>query len=166
MYPQSDTPDHQTDTLTPGNINRLTPAALLSPFSDYGDAVLRIAAGLFLMPHGAQKLFGMFGGGGLEKTGQFFESQLGYPNGFLAALAAGGTEFFGGLLLAIGLLTRISSLMTFILLLVAASVHFDSGFFWNKGGYEYAVLWALIALSYAFKGGGRFSLDRALGLKF
>lgn len=127
------------------------------------EPALRIAAGVFLMPHGAQKLFGWFGGNGLEATGQFFQNQLGYSNGYLVALAAGSVEFFGGLLLALGLLTRISAGAATVLLLVALTVHLPNGFFWNQGGYEYPLLWALLTASFVIRGGGTYSLDAAIG---
>jgi len=127
------------------------------------EAALRIAAGLFLIPHGAQKLFGMFGGYGLEATTQFFSTQLGFSHGYLAALGAGSVEVFGGLLLALGLFTRFAAGAIAVLLIVAASVHVSAGFFWTNGGWEYPVLWALIALHFVAKGGGRFSADRLIG---
>ncbi len=130
------------------------------------DAVLRVATGVFLVPHGAQKLFGWFGGYGLEATGQFFEKSLGYSNGFAAALAAGSVEFFGGLFLALGLLTRFSAAAVALLLLVAVTVHIPNGFFWTAGGYEYPLLWAILAGSYWVRGGGAHSLDRLIGREF
>lgn len=132
----------------------------LAPLSE---TALRIGAGLFLVPHGAQKLFGWFGGHGLTATGQFFETQLGFANGFLAALAAGSVEVFAGLALALGLGTRVAAAAIALLLLVAASVHIPSGFFWTNGGWEYPVLWALVAAHFAIKGGGRYALDRLIG---
>ena len=131
--------------------------------SDLAEAGLRIAAGLFLVPHGMQKLFGSFGGYGLEATGQFFETQLGFANGWLAALAAGSVETLAGLALALGLATRASAALIVGLLLVAASVHIPAGFFWTAGGWEYPALWAVVALYFAAKGGGRFSVDRLIG---
>ena len=127
------------------------------------EPALRIAAGVFLVPHGAQKLFGWFGGYGLEATGQFFQDQLGYSNGYLAALGAGSVEFFGGLLLALGLFTRLSAAAVTVLLLVALSVHLPNGFFWNEGGIEYPLLWALLTASFVIRGGGTYSLDAAIG---
>ncbi|GHF20130.1 hypothetical protein GCM10017044_13650 [Kordiimonas sediminis] len=137
-----------------------------SKFDNLTTAALRIATGLFLMPHGAQKLFGMFGGYGLEATGQFFESQLGFSNGYLAALGAGSVEFFLGLTLALGLFTRFSAAAITVMLFVASSVHFGAGFFWTEGGWEYPILWAILALSFVTKGGGDFSLDKAFGIRF
>ncbi|MEL6479452.1 MAG: DoxX family protein [Pseudomonadota bacterium] len=127
------------------------------------EAGLRVAAGLFLVPHGMQKLFGWFGGYGLEATGQFFETQLGFANGYLAALAAGSVEVFAGLALALGLFTRVSALAVTVLLAVAASVHLGAGFFWTNGGWEYPALWAIVAALFVVKGGGRYSVDRAIG---
>ncbi|MEM6621397.1 MAG: DoxX family protein [Pseudomonadota bacterium] len=129
------------------------------------ETALRIGAGLFLVPHGVQKLFGWMGGYGLEATGQFFETQLGFAYGYLAALGAGTVETVGGLLLALGLATRTAALAIVVLLVVAASVHIPAGFFWTNGGWEYAVLWALVAVYFLAKGGNRYSLDRVLGLK-
>ena len=124
---------------------------------------LRVAAGLFLIPHGAQKLFGAFGGYGLEATGQFFETQLGFSHGYLAALAAGSVEVFAGLALALGLFTRVSALAVAVLLAVATSVHLGAGFFWTDGGWAFPALWAIVAAMFVVKGGGRYSLDRAIG---
>ncbi|MDX1401254.1 MAG: DoxX family protein [Kiloniellales bacterium] len=132
----------------------------LKPVSEIG---LRLAAGLFFVPHGAQKLFGWFDGYGLEATGQYFEQQLGFSNGYLAALGAGSVEFFGGLFLAAGLLTRFSAAATAVLLTVAISLHLPSGFFWTQGGYEYPLLWLILVLTFLVKGGGSYSLDRLIG---
>jgi putative oxidoreductase len=119
------------------------------------------------MPHGAQKLFGWFGGYGLEGTGGFFSQNLGLEPGLLWAALVGGVEFFGGLLLALGLLTRPAALAIAVVMAVAVlAVHLPNGFFWTSGGYEYPLLWGLIALAIAFKGGAELSLDRALGREF
>lgn len=134
--------------------------------SDVTDTLLRVAAGTFLMPHGAQKLFGWFGGYGLEATGQFFQTQLGFSYGYAAALGAGSVEFFGGLALVAGLFTRFSALAITLLLLVASTFHFGGGFFWTDGGWEYPALWAIFAASLVTKGGGRYSADHALGIRF
>lgn len=131
--------------------------------SSFSEALLRVAAGGFLIPHGAQKLFGAFGGYGLEATGQYFQTQLGFTNGYLAALGAGSVELIGGLLLALGLFTRLAAGAIAVVLLVAASVHIGAGFFWSNGGWEYPVLWALVAAMFAVKGGGAYSVDRLIG---
>lgn len=138
----------------------------LSAHAGSADALLRIATGLFLVPHGAQKLFGWFGGYGLEATGQFFSTALSYGEmGFYAALGAGLVEFFGGLFLAAGLLTRLAALGVTVLLAVASMVHLGAGFFWTDGGWEYPILWGVLSLTFTVKGGGAYSLDKAFGLK-
>lgn len=129
--------------------------------------LVRAATGLILMLHGAQKLFGWFGGGGLTGTAQFFEQSLGLYPGLLFAGVAGLTEFFGGLFLAIGLLTRLSGLAVVALMGYAAFfVHLGNGFFWTAGGYEYPLLWGLVALAFVIRGGGQLSVDRAIGWKY
>jgi putative oxidoreductase len=146
-----------TQTLTSTLFDRLSPL---------GYPLVRITAGLLLMPHGAQKLFGWFGGYGLDATGQFFATSLGMEPGFLFALLAGLVEFFGGLALVLGLLTRPAALAIATLMGVALTVHAANGFFWTSGGVEYPLMWGLIAIAVFLHGGERFSLDSRLGLKF
>ena len=140
---------------------------LYAKLSQLSYPLIRAATGLMLMPHGAQKLFGWFGGYGLEGTGGFFSQSLGLEPGLFWAALVGGVEFFGGLLLVLGLLTRPAALAVATLMAVAVlKVHLPNGFFWTSGGYEYPLLWGLIALAIAFKGGAELSLDRALGREF
>lgn len=128
---------------------------------------IRLVSGLFLVPHGAQKLFGWFGGGGLAGTGGFFSQSLGLEPGLFWAVVVGATEFFGGLCLAIGFLTRPAALAVAILMAVAVLlVHLPMGFFWSDGGYEYPLLWGFLALAIAMRGGGALSVDRAIGREF
>ena len=124
------------------------------------EPALRVATGLLLVPHGAQKLFGVFGGHGLEGTGQFFVNI-----GFLAseALTVALTEFVGGLLLAAGLFTRVAAGFVAGFLLVAMWFHSANGFFWTDGGFEYPLLWIVVAVSFVVRGSGRFSVDRLIG---
>lgn len=130
-------------------------------------ALVRVSAGLILVPHGAQKLFGWFGGGGLSGTAQFFEQSLALYPGLLFAGLAGATEFFGGLFLALGLLTRLSAAAVVALMGYAAFiVHWGNGFFWTSGGYEYPLLWGLVALALVIRGGGALSLDKPIGWKY
>ena len=132
----------------------------------YTDTALRVTAGALLVPHGAQKLFGWFGGYGPEATGQFFEQALGFSNGYMAAMAAGSVEFFGGILLALGLLTRVSAAAAAVLLLMALPVHSPNGFVWTDGGIEYPLFWLVVVLTFWAKGGGEYSLDRFIGREF
>ena len=132
--------------------------------TDHGVAALalRIPVGIVFVAHGAQKLFGWFGGYGLEGTGQFFGS-VGLNPGYLLALLAGGAEFFGGLALIAGLLVRpAAAALSFAMLVAIFAVHFSKGLFLDEGGYEYALALFAAALSLLFSGGGRFSVDRAL----
>jgi putative oxidoreductase len=139
--------------------------ALARLFEPAAEPLLRAVTGLLLMPHGAQKLFGLFGGYGVEATGQFFASKLGLPASF--ALLAGVIEFFGGLLLALGLATRAIAVLIFGVMAVAVvQVHLPQGFFWTAGGYEYPLLWGIAALFYAIRGGGRYSVDHLIGYEF
>ena len=121
---------------------------------------LRIPVGIIFIAHGAQKLFGWFGGYGLEGTGKFMES-MGLSPGYLMALLSGGAEFFGGIALLIGLLVRPAAAALAVTMLVAIfAVHWSSGLFASAGGFEYpfALLGANIAL--LVSGAGGLSLDR------
>jgi len=131
----------------------------LSPFAE---PLVRVTAGLLLLPHGAQKLFGWFGGYGVDATGQFFAAKLGLPASF--ALLAGLIEVFGGLALAAGFLTRAAAALVFALMAVAVIwVHLPIGYFWMTGGLEYPLMWGLVALAFVFRGGGRYSVDALIG---
>src|SRR5712691_3212134 len=104
---------------------------------DIGLLLLRLTVGLTLAAHGAQKLFGWFGGPGLDATSQFL-AMLGFSAGRRHALMAGLAETGGGLLLALGFLTPAAAAVVFSVMLVAAlSAHVKKGFFLTSGGYEY-----------------------------
>jgi putative oxidoreductase len=138
--------------------------SLANAFSPFAEPLVRVATGLLLVPHGAQKLFGWFGGYGIDATGQFFATKLGLPASL--AVVAGIIEFFGGLLLAAGIATRLMATLVFGLMAVAVvQVHLPAGFFWTDGGYEYPLLWGILALSYVMRGGGRYSVDALIGAK-
>jgi putative oxidoreductase len=124
--------------------------------------LVRVVTGALLLPHGAQKLFGAFGGGGLAGTGQFMES-LGHTPGWLWALAIAVTEFVGGLCLVFGFLTRPAALAVLVFMFNAILFHAGNGFFWPDGGFEYPLMWATLALAILIRGGGPLSVDRALG---
>lgn len=130
-----------------------------------GAFVLRVPVGIIFAAHGAQKLFGSFGGYGLEGTGQFFAS-VGLHPGYLMALLAGLVEFFGGLALVLGLLVRpAAAALAFAMLIAVFAVHLGNGFFADKGGYEYALALFAASLSLLFAGGGRYALDRTLAAR-
>jgi len=120
---------------------------------------LRLIAGFIFTAHGAQKLFAWFGGYGLDGTGQWMES-IGLAPGYLMALMAGSAEFFGGLLLIIGFLTRPASFVLAITMFVAIfTVHIDNGLFMSANGYEFGLSLIAITLALLIQGGGKYSID-------
>jgi len=125
---------------------------------------LRLFLGVLLLAHGTQKLFGWFGGHGLDGTGGFFE-QVGHRPGRQMAMLAGLSEAGGGALLVLGLLTPLASAMIIgVMVTAAVSVHGDKGLWATNGGYELPLTNAVIAGALAFTGAGSFSFDNALGL--
>ncbi|MER5936880.1 MULTISPECIES: DoxX family membrane protein [unclassified Streptomyces] len=132
---------------------------------DLGLLLLRLSAGGVLAAHGTQKLFGWFGGHGIEGTGQFME-QVGYRPGKASAMAAGLAEAGGGTLLALGLATPLAGAAAAGGMAGAAAVHAPNGFFAQEGGYETAATLGLAAAGIAVAGPGRLSLDHAMGHLF
>ncbi len=130
---------------------------------DLGILILRATVGITLAAHGAQKLFGWFGGHGLAGTGHFMTT-LGFHPGRRHALMAGLAETAGGVLLALGLLTPVgAALVASVMLVAALTVHAKNGFFGADGGYEYNLVLGVSALSVAFTGPGLLSIDALLG---
>lgn len=130
---------------------------------DMGLFLLRVTVGLTLAAHGTQKLFGWFGGPGLDAIGPFFET-LGFHPGRRHAFTAGLVETGAGLFLALGLLTPVAAAGAFSVMFVAAvSVHVKHGFFITSGGYEYTLALGVSALAIAFTGPGALSLDALAG---
>ena len=135
---------------------------VLSTRAGYGLTILRIFVGIIFAAHGSQKLFGWFGGGGLAGTAQWMES-IGLAPGTLMALLSGGTEFFGGLALIIGLLARPAALgLSFTLLVAIFSVHIHNGLFMANNGYEFALALLGGTLAVLIEGAGKLSADRAI----
>ncbi len=133
---------------------------------DIGILLMRVLFGAAIAAHGAQKLFGWFGGSGLKATGGFFET-IGFRPGAMFAAAASLNELVGGLLLVLGLFTPVGATAVLAAMLVAmVSVHLKNGFFATNNGIELPFLFAAAALGIAFNGGGAISLDALLGLKF
>jgi putative oxidoreductase len=125
--------------------------------------VLRLVVGLGFAAHGAQKLFGSFGGYGIEGTGGFFD-QLGLRPGKAHAWFAGTAEFFGGLLIALGLLTPFAAAgLIGVMTAAILTVHRPNGFFNTNNGYEYNLLLVAAVFALAGIGAGEWSLDNALG---
>lgn len=126
--------------------------------------LLRGMAGIVFVFHGAQKLFGAFGGYGLDGTAWFFGEKLGLPFPYLSAILAGGTEFFGGLLLIAGLLFRPAAAIVAFTMAVAASTHLPNGFAANAGGAEYPLTLLVVLIALALLGPGRWTARAALSI--
>ncbi|WP_104402656.1 DoxX family protein [Vibrio penaeicida] len=131
----------------------------------FATLALRIPIGIILIAHGAQKLFGWFGGYGLEGTGQWMAS-IGLAPGVLMAFLAGSAEFFGGLFLVLGLLTRPAALVTaFTMVIAIFSVHFENGLFLSNNGYEFGLALLAASVSLVISGSGKLALDQSLNKK-
>lgn len=137
-----------------------------TPFLDLAFLIARVMIGLLMAAHGAQKLFGWFGGHGLHATGEFF-GQLGFqPARFFATVAA-LAEFTSGLLIALGLFGPIGpALMLSVMVVAALSVHWRNGVFATTNGIELPLLYSIAAVRFALTGPGYYSLDAALGFQW
>nr|WP_067294389.1 DoxX family protein [Marinobacterium profundum] len=134
---------------------------IINPGTHWSGLALRLPLGTLFVAHGAQKLFGWFGGYGLEGTGQWMAS-IGLEPGVLMAALAGGAEFLGGVALILGLLTRPAALVLAVTMLVAIfSVHIGNGLFMSNNGYEFGLALLAGTVSLLLSGGGRLSLDGA-----
>ena len=128
-----------------------------------GLLAVRVVIGLLMAAHGAQKLFGWFGGYGLGKTGQFFE-QLGFRPGRAFAAAASATEVASGLLVTFGFLGPVGpALMISVMIVAAVTVHWGHGVFAGTNGIEVPLLYSAVAVGLALTGFGRYSLDAWVG---
>ncbi|MBF6185202.1 MULTISPECIES: DoxX family protein [Nocardia] len=148
-------------TTTTGNTasTALTPARA-NPGVDVGLLILRLAVGLTMAAHGSQKLLGWFDGPGLDGT-EAMLSSMGYPSPQIFAVITAVTETFGGLALALGLLTPLAAAAILGTMVNAISVKWGGGF-WAPKGIEYELLLALGATTLAFTGAGRISVDAAV----
>lgn len=130
-----------------------------------GILIARLLLGSALMVHGAQKIFGWFGGGGPTGTGRFFEG-MGFRPGVLFAVAAGLGEFGGGLLTFLGLGGAIGPALIVMVMIVAIfTVHISKGFLSSNGGWELPGMNVAAALAIAFAGNGAYSIDAALNVR-
>lgn len=133
----------------------------------FGPTVLRLAVGVVFAAHGTQKLFGLWGGGGLTGTAAFF-AQLGLTPAYPLAILVGLVELGGGLLLIAGAFTLVTAAALTVIMLVAVwTAHLSSGFFLNwtinpgqSHGYEFNLALAGALASLMLTGPGAFSIDR------
>jgi putative oxidoreductase len=130
--------------------------------SDLGLLLVRLMLAAVFVFHGSQKLFGLFGGYGIEGTAGFMEG-LGLPLPTVSAVLAGATELLGGVALAVGLGVRPAGVLLAFTMLVASFAAHGGGFAAQAGGMEYPLTLAVVSLALALTGGGRFALRPALG---
>ena len=144
-------------------MNKLT--QVIATQNSFSPLALRVPLGIIFAAHGAQKLFGWFGGYGLEGTGQWMAS-IGLEPGVLMAALSGSAEFFGGVFLLLGLLTRPIALVLAVTMLVAIfSVHISHGLFMSNNGYEFALALLAGVVSLLISGGGGASVDKLIANK-
>jgi putative oxidoreductase len=135
--------------------------AVLEPFTL---PLMRVALGLLLMPHGAQKLFGWFGGAQIPFA-RFFEG-VGYKPGAVWVMVIGLIEFVGGLLMVAGLFTRLVAFLLVLFMINAVWVTSAKGFFWTAGGAEFAILLLVVSAVFMIRGAGDYSVDKMMTKEF
>jgi putative oxidoreductase len=127
-----------------------------------GLLLIRLVIGILFIGHGAQKLFGWFGGYGLKGTGGWFES-IGMKPGVTMALMAGLTELVGGVLFALGLVTPLGGILIAATMVIAiAKVHGANGLWSTSNGYEYNLVLLAVTIGIALVGPGQYALDAFL----
>lgn len=127
-----------------------------------GFLIIRVVIGLLFVGHGAQKLFGMFGGYGPKGTGGWMES-VGIKPGVAMAVMAGLMELVGGTLFTLGLLTPVAALLIALAMLGAIiKVHGPNGLWSTANGYEYPLVVLAVVIGVALTGAGAYSLDAVL----
>jgi len=152
---------------SPDGVRPILPflAPLYAALAEPAYALTRFVAGAFLVPHGMWKLFGITGG---TREGMIdFFSRIGLEPAALLVNLVGSVEFFGGILMALGLLTRPAAAAATVTTATAAIYfHLPLGFYVEPGGVEFSALWAVVLLMIAIRGGGRISLDALIGREF
>lgn len=143
-------------------------ASLFESLVPFADTLLRVAVGLTLVPHGLRNTFGFFPGSGARALSLSALAQElddgGWHPGWLWAPAISATQLVAGPLVALGLFTRPAAAAVFAFLLVADIERWRfGGFFWNKLGVEFTLMWTIAAFVVLVHGGGPYSLDRLFG---
>ena len=130
---------------------------------DLGLLLVRLMLGVIGFYHGAQKLFGLFGGHGIQGTAKFFGENLNIPMPTVSAVAAGAAEFCGGILIALGLFSRPAALaMAFTMGVAIVTAHLKNGFGAQGGGFEYPLLILVASLAIVIGGPGRYAITPKL----
>jgi putative oxidoreductase len=124
---------------------------------DWTLPLLRFVAGFNMAMHGWVHV-----NADTAETAAYFSGE-GFEPGLFWAYAVTATEFAGGIMLAAGFLTRIAAIPIVLFLATAVSYHMQNGFYWNDGGFEYPLMWAVVTLVFLVKGGGKLSIDHMLG---
>jgi len=126
-------------------------------------ASVRVLTALMILPGGIDKI--LFGGVARIATGNI--AGMGFPEPYAWAWAVAGIEFFGSIMLALGLFTRpVAFAMTVQLAVIAFGIMAKRGMFWTSGGIEVALLLGLVTFAFVIGGGGKYSLDHAIGREF
>ena len=134
-------------------------AKVTHTINGFDTLAVRIGAGIIFAAHGAQKLFGWFGGYGLEGTAGWMDS-IGLGPGLIMATLAGSAEFFGGLFLIAGLLVRPTAMiLAFTMFIAIVTVHLNNGLFMSNNGYEFGLALLVLSIGLIFRGAGSLSLD-------
>ncbi|MEK3856560.1 DoxX family protein [Cytobacillus sp. FSL H8-0458] len=129
---------------------------------DFGLLIIRIVIGVLFIGHGAQKLFGWFGGYGLKGTGGWFES-IGMKPGVALALFAGLAELLGGILFTLGLSTPLAAIfIAGTMAMAIIKVHAPNGLWATANGYEYNLTLLTVAIGVALIGPGQYAFDAFL----
>jgi len=137
-------------------------AVLHSRLLPWAPLFTRLTLGVIFFAHGADKLFGWYGGGGFKGTVSLMQNLHLEPAAFFAALSGGG-ELLGGILVFLGLLTPLGAFLIASTMVVAiATVHWEGGLFARDNGFEYPLTVLGAAISLIFSGAGSFSLDSLL----
>src|SRR3954447_11920282 len=127
-----------------------------------GLLIIRLVVGILFIGHGAQKLFGWFGGFGLKGTGGWFES-IGMKPGITMALFAGLSELAGGILFSLGLLTPLAAiLIAGTMVMAIIKVHGSNGLWATSNGYEYNLTLLAVTIGVALIGPGQYAIDTFL----
>src|SRR6056297_2470809 len=143
---------------------------LLTTHPNIGSSIARLTLGLFIFPHGAQKLLGLFGGNGFSATMDFFTTQVGLPS--FVAFSIIIIEFFGSISLILGFLSKFWALsLAGMFMGIIYTTQLEHGFFMNwfgnqaGEGYEYSLLVIGLALTIMVNGSGKWSIDKLISKK-